>query len=153
MTQLVSTWLNTKWSTRVYMIKKNSDDIFFIKLRRPKAEELLWYCVYMLFVPRVQDTCTKIWELSGYITPRTHCSHFLDGSITDLCALRASVKIKRSSSLRVYSHDLKLQGTWKTILFLHDFVLLLKNNLKCNTTVSSITGDFVGLCNQKCHVL
>ena len=35
---------NTKWPTCVYMIKKyntNSGDIFFIKLRGPKTEELL----------------------------------------------------------------------------------------------------------------
>ena len=30
--------------------------------------------------------------------------------ITALCALRPSVKSKRSRFLRVYSHDLKLQG-------------------------------------------
>ena len=34
-------------------------------------------------------------------------------------------------------------------IILHDFVLLLGNN----TTISSTKGDFVKLCNQKCHVL
>ena len=44
------------------------------------------------------------------------------------CALRPSVQSKRSSSLRVYSRDLKMQGKWKIILFSHNFVFYLLRN-------------------------
>ena len=54
--------------------------------------------------------------------------HLFSTWITALCALRPSVKSKRSSFLRVYSHDLNMQGKWKIILFLHNFVLYLLRN-------------------------
>ena len=38
------------------------------------------------------------------------------------------MNVKRSSSFKVCKHDLKLQESKKTKLFLHDFVLLLSGN-------------------------
>ena len=58
-------------------------------------------CLHVFFPPRVWDTCTKIWELSSYITPRTQYIHFLDGSL--LWGLVWKVK----GRVRVCSHDLK----------------------------------------------
>ena len=102
---------NTKWPTCVYMNKHITQTvvimIFLIKIRWTKTEELIWYCVYMLFSPRVRDTCTKIRELSGYITPRTHYIHFLDES---LLYMPWSLVWKVKGRVRVYSHDVKLQG-------------------------------------------
>ena len=75
---------NTKWLTCVYMIKNITQTVVIYfwssyEGRRPKnCYDIVSTCYLS---PRVRDTCTKIWELSGYITPRTHYSRFLDGSL------------------------------------------------------------------------
>ena len=102
---------NTKWPTCVYMIKTyntNSGDIFLIKMRWTKTEELIWYCVYMLFFPKGMGHMHKdlgvVWL---NITPRTHYIHFLEGS---LLYMPWGLVWKVKGRVRVYIHDLKLQG-------------------------------------------
>ena len=55
--------------------------------------------------------------------------HLFSRWITALCALRPSVKSKRSSFLKVYRHDSKIKGKWKIILFLHNCVLYLGSKM------------------------
>ena len=53
----------------------------------------------MLFVPKGTEHMRngKIWELSGYIAPRTHYSGFLDGSLLYVpWGLVRKVKVKFS---------------------------------------------------------
>ena len=80
--------------------------------------------VYMPFFPK--DTGHMYKDL--VVVWLYYSLHLFSRWITALCALRPSVKSKRSSFLRVYSHDLKMQGKWKIILFLHNFVLYLLRN-------------------------
>ena len=108
--QLVSTWLKNT--------TKNSGDISLINLGRPKTEELIWYCVYVLFVPTGTGHMLK--DLEFVIFPDSLQS--FSRWITALLGLRPSVKSKWSSFLSVYRYSLKLQDQRKTILFLHDLV-------------------------------
>ena len=117
---------NAKWATFVYMIKHITQTVtIYFWSRYDGQKPKSWYDIVSTcyFSLRVRDTCTKIWDLSGYITPRTHYIHFLDGS---LLYMSWGLVWKVKGQVRVYSHDLKLQGSWNTILFLHNFVLLLK---------------------------
>ena len=93
---------NAKWPTYVYVIKNITQTVVIYSKSRYHGRKLKsWYVIGFTcyFVPRVWDTCTGTWQLFGYIFPRTHYICFLDGSLR--CALRPSVKSKRSCSLQV----------------------------------------------------
>ena len=64
-------------------------------------------CLHVIFPQGYGTHAQKIWELSGYITPRTHYIHFLDGS---LLYIPWGLVWKVKGRVRVYSHELKLQG-------------------------------------------
>ena len=121
---------NTKWPTCVYMIKNITQTVVIYFNRATKAEDRIVAMILSLvrstcyLSPRVRNTCTEIWELSGY-----NYSHFFRW-ITALRALRPSKKSLRSSLPRVYCHELELQGQWQTILFCMILYYCLEINLK-----------------------
>ena len=87
----------------------NSGDIFLMKLRWTKTEELICYWVYMLFFPKGTGHMHKDLGVVWLYYSQDSLQPF-SSWITALRTLRPSVKSKRLSFLRVYSHDLKLQG-------------------------------------------
>ena len=102
---------NTIWPICDYTDEKyntNGGDIFLIKLLwlRPRVGMILWY---KLFVPKGTGYMHK--DLGVFWLYYSQDSLQLFSWITVLCVARleASVKGKRSSFLRVYRHDLKLQ--------------------------------------------
>ena len=76
---------NTKWPTCVYMVKNITQTVVIYFNQAIEAEDRMVAILLCLvrstcyLSPRVRNTCTKICELSGYITPGTHYSRFLDG--------------------------------------------------------------------------
>ena len=79
-------------------------------------EELTWYCVHMLFVPKGTGHMDK--DL-GVVLLYYSQDSLLPFSrwISAPLALKASEKSKRSSFPKVYSNDLKLQGNGKQYYF------------------------------------
>ena len=85
----------TKWPTCVYMIKNIRHTVVIYFNQATKAEDRIVAMILCLvrstcyLSPRVRNTCTEIWELSGYITV---VGVFWLYYITALRALRPSKK-------------------------------------------------------------
>ena len=124
---------NNSWPTCVYMIKYNTNrgDIFLIKIQWTKTELLIWYWVYMLFFPKDTGHMHKdlgvVWLYSSQDS-----LHLFSRWVTALGALRPSVKSKRSSFLRVYSHDSWLKNSRKmenNIIFAEFWIIFIKKEI------------------------
>ena len=107
---------NTKCQLESSKYDTKSGDINLIKLQM--AEEWRLAMILCLHAIRVWDTCTKkVWELSGYITPRTHYSRFLDGSLLYMpwdksSFLRVYVPVKNYPKIQMPRGMLKLWFDW-----------------------------------------